>query len=273
MGSTVDHQTSYSATAVGAVSRRGTSRQNNQDAFLVDEYLSMYVVADGIASLAGGEAASAIACAQITDLLEDALNRIDVNVDCGRHTAIESAIRNCFRSADRRIVCEQSMEPFLSRMGTTALLAYVDAGNDHSLTPVTEHRLYVGNVGTCRALLVRDGDVNQLTHDHTLVFGLREAGTISAKKEAMRHPGYNELYMYLGGAICDGPEIYSCPVFDGDRVVLMTDGITRVLDNEHVAALVAGVADVDSAADILADSAFEQGDGDDLTCLVIDIHD
>ena len=272
MGSTVDHRTYYSTTAVGAVSRRGARRQNNQDAFLVDEYLSMYVVADGLASLAGGEVASAIACAQITDLLEDALNRIDVDADCARQTAIPSAIRNCFRAADRRIICEQSMEPFLSRMGTTALLAYIDVEREDSPATLPEYFLYLGNVGSCRALLVRDGDVSQLTHDHTLAFGLRDAGNISAE-QAMRHPGDNELHMYLGGAIHDGPEIYSCPVFHGDRVVLMTDGITRVLDNEQAAALVTSIADVDSAANILADAAFEHGASDDVTCLVISVGD
>ncbi|MEO2026254.1 MAG: PP2C family serine/threonine-protein phosphatase [Fuerstiella sp.] len=272
MGSTLEHQRLCDVTAAGAVSRCGARRQNNQDAFIADEDLAMYVVADGIGSLAGGEVASAIACCEIISLQEHSIDWHNVDSDSGRHAAIRSAIRDCFRAADKRIVCEQSMGPFWSRMGTTALLAYVDVEHDDSPATSPTYRLYVGNVGACRALLVRDGEVSQLTHDHTLAFGLREAGVIS-EEQAIRHPGCNELYMYLGGAICDGPEIYSCPASYGDRVILMTDGITRVLDNQQVVELVSSVADVDAAASILADEAVEHGAGDDVTCVVIDIQD
>ena len=159
MGSTLDGRLSFSATAVGAVSRRGVRRKNNQDAFIIDRDLSMYVVADGIGSLAGGEVASAVACAQITDLLEHQIDQITGDAESGRHVAIQSAIRNSFRDADSRIVCEQSMDPFLSRMATTALLAYIDVENKTSSAAPTRKRLYVGNVGDSRALLIRDGQL------------------------------------------------------------------------------------------------------------------
>ncbi|MCP4782827.1 MAG: protein phosphatase 2C family protein [Fuerstiella sp.] len=87
----------------------------------------------------------------------------------------------------------------------------------------------------------------------------------------MRHPDFNELYLYPGDAIGDGPKIHSCTAYHGDRVVLIAHGITRVLDNQRIAELATSAADVDSAASILADAAIEHGAGDDVTCVVIDI--
>ena len=274
MGSILDGRLSFSDTAVGAVSRQGVRRKNNQDAFIIDTDLSMYIVADGVGSLAGGEVASAVACTRIADLLERQIDRIRIDAESDRHVAVQSAIRKCFRDADRTIVREQSTDPLLSRMATTALLAYVDVDteNENSAAAPTRNRLYVANVGDSRALLLRDGEVTQLTHDHTISVGLRDAGIIS-EEQARRHPDANTLYMYLGGAIFDGPEISSCPVFGGDRVVLMTDGITRPMDNQLVADLVTSVEDAKLAAIHVADAAMEHGSGDDVTCLVVDVCD
>lgn len=268
MDSTVHYPPHGATTTAGAISKRGARRQNNQDAFLIDEYLSMFVVADGVAQSAGGEIASAIACGQILDVLEATLPKVDAAGPADRRTLIENAIRNCFRAADRRIQCERSMEPFLSKMETTALLGFVD--RDFDATGDDRARLYVGNAGDSRALLVRYGRAVQLTNDHTIAAGLMREALIS-EAEAERHPGKNMLYMNLGGSLFDGPEIDSCDAVEGDRLVLMTDGITKTLDNEEVAEIVSAAPDAETAAVSLASRAIEFGATDDVTCVVVEI--
>lgn len=268
MDSTVHYPSHGAMTTAGAISKRGVRRQSNQDAFLIDEYLRMFVVADGVAQSIGGEIASSIACEQILNLLEATLPEIDAADPAQRCTVIENAIRNCFRAADRRIQCERSMEPFLSKMATTAVLAFVD--REFDATGDDRARLYVGNAGDSRALLVRYGRAIQLTNDHTIAAGLVREGLIS-EAEAERHPGKHMLYMHLGGSLFDGPEIDSCDVVEGDRLVLMTDGISKVLDNEEVAEIVSASLDADTAAISLKNRAIDFGATDDVTCVVVEI--
>lgn len=263
------HPENYSlTTACGAVSRCGVQRMSNQDSYLTDECLQMFVLADGVAGSAGGEIASALACGQILDTFENELSKIQQEDD--RQASINAAVSQSFRSADRRIVCERTMEPFLSGMATTALLAFVDSCIDSAAPAMGKGRLYIGNAGDCRALLVRMGEATQLTHDHTIAAGLEEAGLLD-HEQALNHPGRSILYINLGGSLYDGPQLSSCCVQEGDRLVLMTDGITGVLGNDDVASIVAATPGAEAAANRLADTAVQKGAGDDVTCVVVDI--
>lgn len=255
-------------TAYGAVSRCGVRRIGNQDSYLTDESLRMFVVADGVAGCAGGEIASALACGQILDTFENELSKIQQEDD--REAAINAAVSQAFRSADRRIVCERTMEPFLSDMATTALLAFVDSYADSAAPDLGEGRLYIGNAGDCRALLVRMGEATQLTREHTIAAGLEEAGLLD-HEQALHHPGRSILYINLGGSLYDGPQLNSCGIQQGDRIVLMTDGLTDVLSNDDVASIVAATPDAEAVANRLADMAIQKGAGDDVTCVVVDI--
>lgn len=266
--SSVLHPGNYSlTTSAGAVSHAGVRRTNNQDAFLTDEDLNAFVVADGVAGSAGGEIASAIACSQILDVFEDEFEKIG---DVDREESINSAISKAFHAADRRIICERTMQPFLCHMATTALLAFVDTHSATAGTRPGEGRLYVGNAGDSRAILIRGGTVTQLTHDHTIAVGLEEAGLLN-HEEALRHPGRNALYMNLGGSLYDGPQLFSCHVCEGDRLVLVTDGITAAMTNSEIADAMASESDAQSAANHLAFEAIEEGAGDDVTCVVVQI--
>lgn len=268
MDSAVHRPTKTLSTCAGAVSRQGTRRVNNQDAFLIDEFLNMFVVADGVAGSDGGEIASAIACGQILDVLDIELSKLNANDSGNRARKIEQAIRHCFRAADRRILCERSMEPFLSQMASTALLTYIDT--DANAGQGADGRLFVGNAGDSRALLIRSGNATQLTNDHTIAAGMQREGLIS-EDEAEHHPWRSTLYMHLGGSLYDGPEVFSCDVRDSDRIVLMTDGISRALSNSQIADVVATSLDPVSAAIRVVDEALEHGAGDDVTCVVVEV--
>lgn len=256
----------------GSASECGRRRNDNQDSYLVDDEMQLCVVADGIGGHMGGNVASQIACEHIADLMEVALENIRRDPVVDRKSAICSALASSFRSADRRIICEQSLNLRQSQMGTTALAAFVDVSHSAGDSVPRQHQLYIGHVGDSRALLIRDGQAIQLTTVHTLATGLLEAGVITAE-QALRHPGRNTLYMFLGGELHDGPQIESCPVYDSDRIVLMTDGITDVLQNQQIAKLLENIYDSEIAAACLVDEAISSGAGDDVTCVVISIRD
>jgi len=269
MGSTIYPVHAQSVVDVGALSECGRRRLHNQDSFLIDEYLRLFAIADGIGGCTGGDVASRIACEHIVDLLDVSLENLRRDDVPDRDEAIRSAITRTFQSADRRIQCEQSLDLRVAQMGTTAVLVYVDTGEDGF---TDQQQLYVGHVGDSRALLIRDGQATQLTTNHTLAVGLYEAGVISAD-EALRHPGRNTLYKFLGGELHDGPQVVSCPVYDSDRIVLVTDGVTGVLDNSQVAKLVDSIFDSEIAAACLVDEAISRGASDDVTAIVIRICD
>jgi serine/threonine protein phosphatase PrpC len=268
MDSTVRHPTNEVLTSAHAVSQRGTRRLNNQDSYLIDECLNMFVVADGVGGYTGGEIASAVACEQLVDVFDASLLKLNAAITMDRHELITNAVKRCFQSADRRILCERSMQPLLADMATTALLAYIDT---HSvLHGNSAGCLYVGNAGDSRALMIRLGNATQLSNDHTIAAGLQREGIIS-EDEAAYHPGRHSLYMNLGGNLYDGPEVCSCDVYENDRIVLITDGITAVLSNCQIADFVSNAPDSCTAAIRIVDEALEHGAGDDLTCVVVEV--
>lgn len=269
MSSTI-HQLTQGVLDVGAMSECGRRRQHNQDFYLIDDDMLVYAVADGIGGHVGGDIASHIACEQIIDLLGASLDNIRRNDTADCDEAIRHAIIRSFQSADRRIVCEQSLDPRYAQMGTTAVVAHVAVGRDDSFA--VTRQLYIGHAGDSRALLVRDGRATQLTTSHTLATGLLEAGVIT-QEQALRHPGRHTLYLFLGGELHDAPELVSCPVVAADRIVLLTDGITGVLDNQQVAKLVDGIFDSEIAAACLVDEAISRGATDDVTAIVIRVCD
>jgi protein phosphatase len=143
-------------------------------------------------------------------------------------------------------------------MGTT--IAYIVAAAG---------RLYAGGVGDSRVYLLRDGDLQQLTRDHSLTQALLDAGTITIE-EAATHRYKNVLYRYLGskdgGTGTDPKEISPMP---GDRYMICSDGVTDGLDSETVARILSQQSDPQHAAEAIVKAAEEGGSKDNITCIVV----
>jgi protein phosphatase len=145
-------------------------------------------------------------------------------------------------------------------MGTT--LVFLVAAAD---------RIFVGGVGDSRVYRIRDGAIEQLTKDHSVVQALIDAGTITPE-EAATNRYRNVLYRYLGtkeGSTGTEPKILD-PV-PGDRFVLCSDGVTDGIDSDVILEKVADEPDPQRAAEAVVQAALDGGSKDNVTCVVVHV--
>jgi protein phosphatase len=164
-----------------------------------------------------------------------------------------------FLQANEAILRQASEHPELKGMATTAVCALVVNGV-----------LYVAWLGDSRAFLFSGGRLRQLTQDHSEVQRLVNAGLLEAA-QARFHPAAHVIYRYLGSKEGFSPSTQTCRISAGDVILLCTDGMTDVLDDQEIAAHIqsckAGQYPFDDLPRRLARQALEAGTGDNVTVL------
>jgi PPM family protein phosphatase len=228
---------------VGAATDVGRVRKQNEDAYLVDPPL--YVVADGMGGARGGAVASQLAI----ESLGQAFHK--------EHESLGRQVRDA-----NEIVFERSVEDrSVAGMGTT--LTAVAFDGDQAL---------IAHVGDSRAYLLRAGDLRQITEDHTLVNRMLKAGEISAQ-EAEVHPHRNVLTRALGTEPTVKVDEFTIGLLDGDRIVVCSDGLTGMVTEDQMKAILESTPGPTEAADRLVRAANRAGGIDNITVLVLDVHD
>lgn len=174
---------------------------------------------------------------------------------------------------DRDDLADAALSAFAAG-GFEAAAAAAEPGGEHAGTTLTAVRLdgttaRITHVGDARIQLVRDGHVDLLTHDHTLVAALVESGQLT-EDEARSHPHRNLLNRALAGRSVV-PDESSVELRPGDRLVLTTDGVHGVLDPVIFARLVSGEQDPQSVADAIGTAVDEAGSPDNHTAVVVDL--
>jgi len=237
----------------GAVSITGDYRENNEDRCLADSSGRFFLVADGMGGQCAGEKASEMAIELISQKLEQL---VDFNRD--DNGQITSAIDQAVSHANVEIMALSELDPDFHNMGTTIAML-VKAGE----------RYYAAGIGDSRVYLLRGGQIQKLTKDHSLTDALLEAGTIT-EEEAARHRYRNVLYRYLGtkeGGT--GAKAQPVDVQHGDRFLLCSDGATDGLKDQDLAQLLAGNDDPEKAAQAIVSAAQQAGSRDNVTCVTI----
>jgi PPM family protein phosphatase len=130
--------------------------------------------------------------------------------------------------------------------------------------------LAVVNVGDSRAYLLHDGELRQLTADHSLVADLVRTGQIT-EEEAEVHPRRMTLTRAVGGGPTVEPDLFRATPERGDRMLLCSDGLTRDLTHQDIAAILLRTADAEEAADELVQAAKSRSGLDNITTVVLDI--
>lgn len=245
----------YSGLKWGAVSITGNFRENNEDRCHVDTLARFFLVADGMGGQCAGEKASELAIELISQRLSQS---IDFEKD--DQERVGDALDRAVAHANSEIMALGELDPEYHNMGTT-ITFLLNAAN----------QLYVGGVGDSRTYLLRDGEMQQLTKDHSLTQALVEAGTIT-KDEAANHRYRNVLWRYLGtkegGAKVD-LKIIKPRV--GDRYMLCSDGVSDGASESEIASLLGSEADPQQAAEAIVRIAEEGGSRDNITCIVVHI--
>jgi PPM family protein phosphatase len=221
-------------------------REENEDAAYAGARL--LAVADGMGGHAAGEVASAAVI--------DALKPLDTEVPAGE---LLNALDHAVRQASRKLTSLAAGDPALRGMGTT-LTALLWSGSQLGLV----------HIGDSRAYLARDGEVFQITQDHTVVQGLLDEGKITPE-EVASHP---QRELILRALVTEGayePDLQLRDAMPGDRYLLSSDGLHDVVDAGEITRILLTVADPDQAATDLIALAIEGGAPDNVTCIVADI--
>jgi protein phosphatase len=234
--------------AWGTSTSTGQIRQANEDFFLAVD--GLFIVADGMGGHQAGEVASRLAVETVREEFDSAGTDVLVS-------AVEKA--------NRELVSRSTDDPDLAGMGTTlCAMALVDIGGRDAVGVV--------NVGDSRLYLLSEGELRQITEDHSLVATLERQGRITAAEAAV-HPQRNILTRALGidgTVMVDSWEII--PVV-GDRYLLCSDGLFNEVDENRISATLRQLADPGEAARELTRLANEGGGRDNITCVVVDVSD
>jgi PPM family protein phosphatase len=230
------------------VTDAGKVRQNNEDALLVGEGEdeTLFVVADGIGGFEAGEVASSLAVEVLKELRPD------------------RSFKSAIAEANRRILAAGRGDKKLSGMGTT-VVAIRFGGTQ--LEPTAE----VAHVGDSRAYLVRGGEMNPITEDHSLVAELVRSGDLT-RDQAAEHPQKNLITRALGADEEVDVDTTVLPVEAGDRVLLCSDGLSDMVPEARISEiLLESSEDPERAARGLLSAALDAGGNDNITAIVVDV--
>jgi serine/threonine protein phosphatase PrpC len=224
-----------------AISDVGRQREGNEDSMLEDPPL--FVVADGMGGAQAGEVASGLAVETLAEMPPD-----DGNV--------EEELTEAITEANRRIHEKAQNDRDLAGMGTTLTAAFVHDG-----------QVTIGHVGDSRAYRYREGELAQLTDDHSLVAELERHGKLTAA-EARVHPQRSMILRALG----IGPEVevdtYCFTGAAGDVFLLCSDGLSGLVHDQVVAEVLEGCDSLEQAGERLVELANLSGGPDNITALL-----
>ena len=221
----------------------GRVRDGNEDDFLEQaDRLGLVAVADGMGGHRAGEVASATA-----------LEALRAAVAAGQ------PLRKAIEGANDAVLEKSESDHELHGMGTTLTAGML--GTDGSLT--------VGHVGDSRAYLIRDGELSQITEDHSLVEEMVRAGELTPE-QAEVHPQRSIITRALGIDPVVDVDLYPIQLRAGDRVLLCSDGLTTMVRPEEIATILGREHDPKRAAQLLVDAANAAGGEDNVTALILE---
>jgi protein phosphatase len=256
----------------------GRVRQDNQDHFLIarlgrslhtlstslpsgevprrfDETGTVMMVADGMGGAAGGEIASRTAIQTLVNILLDVPDWILRGDDVSAERLVRRTVR-FYRALNAEISERARVEPDLSGMGTTMTVAYAIG-----------QALFIAHVGDSRAYLLRDGELRQLTRDHTHVQRMVDDGTIAPEEAATHRLRHVLTNVIGGGAEGAGVEIHRGELLDGDRLLVCSDGLTEVVRDDDIAEVLRRTDAPEFVCRTLVDLALERGGPDNVTVI------
>ena len=225
----------------------GLKRKGNQDSFLIDERLGLFIVADGVGGHMGGEVASAIAVETVREVI-------------GHPKAVDfqpkQVVMQAYEEASHRIYDRAAIETKLTGMGTTMVMGYV-----------RNSKIFIGNVGDSRAYLFRKPYVWQLTEDHSLINEQVRLGLLT-EEQAAKVIGKNVITRSVGFERDVYPDVLEREISVGDTYIFCSDGLSGLVTDENILKILSENP-IEKTAEILVQKALANGGDDNVTVLVL----
>ncbi len=230
---------------------KGLKRSGNQDSFLVDEKLGLFIVADGVGGHMGGEVASALAVETAQEVLS-------------HPKAIQfsprEVMQQAYQEASHRIYDRATQEPRLNGMGTTMVMGYV-----------RDSKIYIGNVGDSRCYLHRKPYVWQLTEDHSLVNEQIRLGLLT-EEVARKTIAKNVITRSVGFERDVYPDMIEREISAGDTYIFCSDGLTGMITDRMMSEILNGNM-IDQTTPMFIQQALAHGGDDNVTVLVLNFQE
>lgn len=238
----------------------GRRRQQNEDAFLRNDDIRLFVVADGMGGHAAGEVASAEAVDTIFGMIKRGLQKLgseDEPLTDDKISMARRLVEGAIQAATYMVYAISEVDAGKSGMGTTISAAYI-----------FKNVLITGQVGDSRIYRVRESQALQLTEDHTLVGWQIKQGLIT-EEEAKISPHRNVITRSVGGRDYVEVDTGVVEIKAGDRFVLCSDGLHGYLELAEIPDIVS--LGGDTAADAFISLANERGGSDNITVIVVEV--
>jgi PPM family protein phosphatase len=242
-----------------AITDVGCRRKINEDALLADAEHGLFVVADGVGGRDAGELASAITIETFqtaAPIIHDVVAAFAEQPSLATRNAVLETLDETCQEASHRVF-EAAEAQKHQGMTTTVVAVAVGGGS-----------AFVAHVGDSRAYLVREGEIRQITEDHSMVNEMIRTGQMS-REEASRSRYRNVITRAVGLHPTVQADVLSIEILPGDRVILNSDGLTDVVPVE-LAGKMASSPDIRKAAQALIDEALTRGAPDNVTAIVIE---
>ena len=228
-----------------ALSHPGRRRRHNEDSYVVEP--PFFAVADGMGGAKAGEVASGLAAAAVQERGGDGQSG-------------EARVAALIEEANRRVFRRASEDREAAGMGTTMTVALVE-----------DDRVAIGHVGDSRAYLIRDGELEQLTDDHSLVAELVRSGKLTPE-EAESHPQRSVITRALGTEADVDVDTFSVVAAPGDLFLLCSDGLTTMVDDRTILeAVQRHRGNLEEAARALVNAANRGGGEDNITVVFFEV--
>ncbi|MBI5251644.1 MAG: Stp1/IreP family PP2C-type Ser/Thr phosphatase [Desulfomonile tiedjei] len=226
----------------------GKRRSTNEDSLYLNPDLGLFIVADGMGGHNAGEVASRTA-------VEVTATSVREGLKAGKEA--EQVVREAIAIANKSIFEKSLNNPAWEEMGTTLLVALI-----------VDHEVTIGHVGDSRAYIIRQSQIELLTDDHTFVFEWLKEGLIT-REQARTHHQRHGLTEALG--VTDDVESEVClwPWDDNVCLLLCSDGLTDMLEDDEILAIVETSSEPEQACSTLVTAAKGKGGKDDITVILV----
>lgn len=241
-------------------------REQNEDSYLAlaapalsSELDALLVVADGVGGRQAGSAASNEVVQVMQELFSSAFYQEQVGFSLDREDYYVVVLKEVLEQINEHLYNLAASQPALHGMGTTASVALL-----------ADSHLYTGHVGDSRIYLMRDGRLQQLTHDDSWVAEQVQAGAMTWE-QAATHPQRNVITSCLGNSLVLRVERAVFPARSGDQILLCTDGLTNVVREKELAEVLAAHPTPQATCDYLVQVANQRGGPDNITVVLLQL--
>lgn len=233
------------------LSDKGLKREGNQDSFLIDDRLGLFIVADGVGGHFGGEVASALAVETVREV---------VSHPKASEFRPKEVLAQAYEEASHRIFDRATQEPKLNGMGTTMVMSYV-----------RDNKIHIANVGDSRCYLYRKPFLWQLTEDHSLINEQVRLGMMT-EEQAKKMIGKNVITRSVGFERDVFPDLIEREISSGDVFLFCSDGLSGMVPDNEICNIF-NLNPVEKTVPILIKKALDHGGDDNVTVLVINFQD